>query len=135
MKKHRVSVIIFYDDNGKLLVQKKGSRKQGNSFRFFGGHIEKGETPEQALIREIKEELNFDINDFEFFNKYQFDIEELNNHIEMHCFLANIPEIELTPSDEGDIACLNFNKVSDYDFSKHDKKVLKEIIDFLGFKK
>ncbi len=38
---------------------------------LFGGHIEEGETPEQALVRELKEEIDLDIKEFNFFKKYE----------------------------------------------------------------
>lgn len=41
-----------------------------NMWGFFGGHIEEGETPEQAVVREIKEELQIDIVP-EYFGRYE----------------------------------------------------------------
>ena len=38
---------------------------------LFGGYIEEGESPEQALIREVKEELDYDLTEFKFFKKYK----------------------------------------------------------------
>lgn len=45
-----------------------------NHFGFWGGGVESGETPEQGLIREVKEELgiDLDINSVELFNRYEF---------------------------------------------------------------
>ena len=37
---------------------------------MIGGHVEEGETPEQALVREVKEELDYDLKDYKFFKEY-----------------------------------------------------------------
>lgn len=52
---------IIWKDN-KFLIAKRNSKKdQGNLWEFPGGKVEKGESYESALVREIKEELNADI--------------------------------------------------------------------------
>jgi 8-oxo-dGTP diphosphatase len=37
---------------------------------LIGGHVEEGEAPEEALVREVKEELNYDLKDYTFFKEY-----------------------------------------------------------------
>jgi 8-oxo-dGTP diphosphatase len=67
-----VSVIIFYDDKKRVLLQnRKGIDVRGIEWGFFGGGIEKGETPEQAIVRETKEELGFALKDFIFIKNYR----------------------------------------------------------------
>jgi 8-oxo-dGTP diphosphatase len=38
---------------------------------LIGGHVEEGETPEEALVREVREELDLDLKEFRFFRKYE----------------------------------------------------------------
>lgn len=52
-----IAVIILYDKNKKILLQQRLSGHLG----FFGGGIEKRETPEQAVHREAIEELNYEL--------------------------------------------------------------------------
>ncbi len=57
-----VSIIAFYDDQHRILLQDRhGIAKSGEEWGFFGGGVEPGETPKQAVIRETKEELDYDL--------------------------------------------------------------------------
>ncbi len=65
LKKNAVAVIV--DEDNKILLLKRGSNPkmwQPNKWALVGGGIEKGETPEKAIKREIKEEINLDIDKF-----------------------------------------------------------------------
>ncbi len=77
MKIRKVAVIIFYDENKRILLQdRRNMSKVGEEWGFFGGEIEEGETPEQAVARETKEELGFDLKDFKYFGEYYYEIKE-----------------------------------------------------------
>ncbi|MCU0413975.1 MAG: NUDIX domain-containing protein [Ignavibacteriaceae bacterium] len=69
----QIAAIIFENDEGELLLYLRDN-KPGIPFPLhwdlFGGHVEKGETPEEALIREVKEELGYDLQDYKFFRDY-----------------------------------------------------------------
>ena len=57
-----VSIALINNDN-EILLSKRPKKKHLSGFwEFPGGKVEDGETPEKALIREVKEELNIDIN-------------------------------------------------------------------------
>tara|TARA_B110001450_G_scaffold70206_1_gene66457 strand:+ start:155 stop:571 length:417 start_codon:yes stop_codon:yes gene_type:complete len=58
-----VASIALIDANDQILIAKRPKKKHlSGSWEFPGGKVEKGESPENALIREVKEELNIDIN-------------------------------------------------------------------------
>lgn len=59
-----VAGIIVKD--GKILAVERGHGKFKGSWEFPGGKVEEGETPEQALARELKEELDIEVQDFKF---------------------------------------------------------------------
>ncbi|OFY64007.1 MAG: hypothetical protein A2V46_15595 [Bacteroidetes bacterium RBG_19FT_COMBO_42_7] len=69
----KIAAIIFENDKGEFLLYLRDG-KPGIPFPYhwdlFGGHIEEGETPEQALVREVKEELDYDLKEFKFFKEY-----------------------------------------------------------------
>ena len=64
MKKHLEVVGAVLIKDGKVLAAKRGESKYAyvaHKYEFVGGKIEAGETPEEALVREVKEELRADI--------------------------------------------------------------------------
>ncbi len=64
--------MAFYDSKGRILLQdRRGIAKVGEEWGFFGGGIETGETPVQALLREIQEELNFKLTEYELLTTYR----------------------------------------------------------------
>ena len=84
-----VAAVIKKDD--KILATQRGYGEFKGGWEFPGGKPELGETKEQALKREIKEELNADINVDNFIKTVEYDYP--NFHLTMHtyyCSLINI---------------------------------------------
>jgi 8-oxo-dGTP diphosphatase len=70
----KIAAIILENDKGEFLLALRDN-KPGmpfpNHWDLIGGHIEEGETPEEALVREVKEELDIDLKDYTFYRKYE----------------------------------------------------------------
>lgn len=68
-------MIPYKVKEGKIFVylqkRSKYAKRLPDYFGFFGGGIERGESPDQALTREIKEEMNFIPEDYEMLGKYE----------------------------------------------------------------
>lgn len=100
MKEIKVVAGIIQKEN-KILATKRGYGEFINMWEFPGGKIEPGETKKQALVREIKEELNIEIN----VDKFAIDIEYQypNFYLFMSCFMCSIKEgsIELLEHNDG----------------------------------
>lgn len=100
MKEIKVVAAIIQKEN-KILATKRGYGEFINMWEFPGGKIEPGETKEEVLIREIKEELNIEIN----VDKFAIDIEYQypNFYLFMSCFMCSIKEgsIELLEHNDG----------------------------------
>jgi len=75
--KRRVSILIPYRRSGdKFLVflqkRSKNAERLPDFFGFFGGGAENGESPEETLQREIKEEINFVSSGYAYLREYEF---------------------------------------------------------------
>lgn len=87
MKTVRVVAAVIRKDD-KIFATQRGYGEFKDGWEFPGGKIEEGETPEQALIREIKEELDTDINVGELIDTIEYDYS--NFHLSMDCFGCDI---------------------------------------------
>lgn len=70
----KIAAIIFENDSGELLLYLRDNKPDipfPDHWDLFGGHIEEGETPEQALVREVKEELGIELKNYKFFRIYE----------------------------------------------------------------
>ena len=133
MEKIKVSMILFYDSKGNILLQnRKEISKRGEEYGFFGGHMEKEETPEEALKREIKEELNFDIENFSFFKRDQHLLPEINLDVTRWVYLAQMPDIKDLTVSEGKPAFMKFVDSFNIKMVPRDIELLKEIYEYLN---
>ena len=121
-----VAAVIVEDD--KLLATQRGYGDFKGKWEFPGGKIEQGETHEEALVREIKEELNADIEVLMFLTTVEHDYEKF--HLTMHtyvCSLKNKIEMVKHGDDEfehDNMVWLDENHLDDVDWLPADIKVV-----------
>ena len=87
MKTIRVVAAIIRSDN-KIYATQRGYGDWKDYWEFPGGKIEPGETPQEALVREIKEELTADIEVGELIDTVEYDYPGF--HLSMDCFRCSI---------------------------------------------
>ena len=70
----KIAAIILENDKKEILLYLRDN-KPGipfpNHWDLIGGHLEEGETPEQAIVREVKEELDIDLKEYAFYKMYE----------------------------------------------------------------
>lgn len=88
MKKTIRVVAAIITDGSRFLATQRGYGDFKGMWEFPGGKIELGEMPEEALLREIKEELRVDISILRFFSTV--DYEYPNFILNMDCYLCKI---------------------------------------------
>lgn len=86
-------VAAIIRDGDKIFATQRGYGEFKGGWEFPGGKIEEGETPQEALVREIKEELETEITVGELIDTIEYDYPTF--HLSMDCFWAEILSGEL----------------------------------------
>lgn len=73
---------------GRIFATQRGYGAFKDGWEFPGGKIEPGETRQQALVREIREELDTEIEVGELFDTVEYDYPQF--HLTMYCFLCKV---------------------------------------------
>ena len=116
------TVICYLEKGDKVLMlyrNKKENDLNGGKYIGVGGHVEKGETIEDAVIREVKEETNLDIVRLDYFGKVIFYIDDYTE--EMYVFTSSEFTGELSECDEGTLYWVDKNKILDLPLWEGDK--------------
>ncbi|WP_035764740.1 (deoxy)nucleoside triphosphate pyrophosphohydrolase [Butyrivibrio sp. NC2002] len=82
-----------YEEKTKIFATQRGYGEYKDGWEFPGGKIEEGESPEQALVREIEEELDAKIEVHDLIDVIDYDYETF--HLHMNCYWATVAEGEL----------------------------------------
>lgn len=83
-----VAAVIVHD--GKVFATQRGYGEFAGGWEFPGGKVEAGETPEQALVREIREELETTVSVDSFVYQVEYDYPAF--HLSMGCYMCSIVE-------------------------------------------
>lgn len=87
MKTINVVAAIILKDN-KIFATQRGYGEFKDGWEFPGGKVEADESPEKAIIREIKEELDTDIDVKEYFDTVEYDYPTF--HLSMKCYICTV---------------------------------------------
>ena len=94
MKQIEVVAAIIHDDQGRIFCTQRGYGDWKDYWEFPGGKIEPGESPEEALKREIWEELETRIEIERFVTTVEYDYPTF--HLTMYCYLCSVESGSLT---------------------------------------
>lgn len=125
MKITEVVAALIWDNNTFMICQRPAHKARGLLWEFVGGKVELGETKEQALIRECREELTVTLSVDDVFMDVIHEYPDLTVHLTI--FNATIAEGEPQKLEHNDIQWITPNEITNYDFCPADKEILKEI--------
>ena len=119
-----VAAIICNDlsEKTKILATQRGYGDYKDGWEFPGGKIEEGETPQQALVREIKEEMGAEIEVHDLIDVIDYDYE--NFHLHMNCYWATVARGELRLLEHEAAKWLGLNELDSVDWLPADKIIL-----------
>ncbi len=129
MKTIRVvaAVIKAVNKNGKPMIfaTQRGYGEFKGGWEFPGGKIEVGETPQEALKREIMEELDTEISVGELVDTIEYDYPEF--HLSMDCFWCEIVKGDLVLKEHEDARWLTKEQLNDVEWLPADIELVKSI--------
>ena len=129
MKSVDVSAAVIIDANGRIFAAERGYGNYKGWWEFPGGKIEPGETPEQALKREILEELDTMIEVGEIIGEVDYDYPEF--HLHMRCFRCRVVKGNLTLKEHDSSAWLSCDGLYGVKWLPADFPILERIADSL----
>ena len=119
-----VAAIIRKDD--LVFATQRGYGDFKDWWEFPGGKVEAGETPEEALKREIREELSTEINVDEFLCTVEYDYPAF--HLTMHCYLCSLLTEALHLNEHEAARWLKLEELDSVDWLPADLEVVETIL-------
>ncbi len=118
-----VAAVIKHED--KIFATQRGYGDLAGGWEFPGGKVEPGETPQEALVREIHEELEATVSVGEFICQVEYDYPAF--HLSMKCYLCSVAEGHLTLLEHSDAKWLEADALDSVDWLPADVAVVEVI--------
>ena len=124
MKTIRVVAAVIRDEN-RIFATQRGYGDYKDGWEFPGGKIDPGETPEQALVREIKEELETFVQVEDLIKTVEYDYPEF--HLSMDCYWCRITDGDLVLREHEASKWLLYAELDSVDWLPADRILIKAI--------
>lgn len=125
MKRIEVVAAIIHDAEGRIFATQRGYGEWKDGWEFPGGKMEAGETPEEALRREIWEELETRIEVERLVETVEYDYPQF--HLTMHCFLCRVESGRLELKEHEAARWLEKDKLNEVDWLPADRAVVEKL--------
>ena len=127
-----VSVLILYNSTGHILLQHRTNEafRLPNFWAFFGGGIEQGESPKEALEREILEELSYQVQSPYFLLEQKIRDEEDENT--KYVFVEQYQDQPLQLGEGQAMGWFSPDETHQLKMIEHDRAVVKQMWDYLN---
>ena len=120
-----VVAALIWDDDKFMICQRPAHKARALLWEFVGGKVEPGETKEQALIRECKEEIAVTLSVGDVFMDVIHEYPDITVHLTL--FNATIAEGIPQKLEHNDIKWITPVEISNYNFCPADEEILKKI--------
>ena len=120
-----VVAALIWDGDRFLICQRPAHKARGLLWEFVGGKVEPGETKEQALVRECREELNVELDVGASFMEVTHQYPDLTVHLTL--FLAAIRQGTPQMLEHNDIRWITVSEIPQYKFCPADVEILENI--------
>ena len=117
-----VVAALIWDKARFLICQRPVNKARALLWEFVGGKVDKGESKEEALFRECREELAIDIAVDSVFTEVTHDYPDITIHLTL--FNSRIVEGQLTLLEHNDMAWITPSEIENYDFCPADEVIL-----------
>lgn len=121
-----VAAALIWDEDRFLICQRPEHKARGLLWEFVGGKAEAGETLEQTLIRECREELNVTVSVGDIFMQLIHEYPDIT--IRLTLFNAKIAEGEIELLEHKDAKWIRTNEIPRYDFCPADEEILERLM-------
>ena len=118
-----VAAVILHE--GRILATQRGYGEWKDWWEFPGGKMEAGETPEEALVREILEELSTEISVDEFLCTVEYDYPKFS--LTMHCYLCSLVTEALHLNEHEAAKWLTLDELDSVEWLPADLKVIEAL--------
>ena len=125
MKQIEVVAAIIHDDEGRIFATQRGYGDYKDGWEFPGGKMEPGESPEEALKREIWEELETRIVIERLVKIVEYDYPQF--HLKMHCFWGHVESGSLTLKEHEAARWLTKEQLGSVDWLPADLEVIVDV--------
>ena len=126
MKTIEVAAAIIVKDN-KVFATQRGYGEFKDGWEFPGGKLEPGESAREALVREIREELDVDIRVEKLLETVEYDYPEF--HLTMHCFICELLSEEIVLKEHEDARWLKKEELDSVGWLPADVGVISKIFE------
>ena len=126
MKITEVVAALIWDGDRFMICQRPAHKARGLLWEFVGGKVEAGETGEQALIRECREEIDVELSVGDVFREVLHEYPDLTVHLTL--YNASIAQGTPRKLEHNDIRWITPDEIPDYDFCPADVEILAAII-------
>ena len=119
---------LIYQNDKILICQRKEEGDHPLKWEFPGGKLKDNENNQEALKRELNEELSIEINDMIFFDEYLYEYKKISKNLKLVFFQIFQFDGEIQNKVHQQLKWIEISKLGDYDFLEGDLKIIDKLM-------